>query len=136
MKKLSYFLFFVSALILLVSFIVYLFFSKPILVRDIYTSVNVTLDSGGFDLNGSALVFGKATLGGSSTRSIIFTNNYSFPLILKMDVNGTISPMVFFEDDVIVNPHEMKKIYFSLVVPQDAQTGLYDGGINIMARPL
>ncbi len=59
----------------------------------VYASVNVS-DRVGFNVNGSALTFGSILPGGSSSRSVIFQNTYSFPVELRISVEGDIAGLV------------------------------------------
>ena len=127
MKKLSFSIFIISAFILVSSFVLFSYFSRPIDSWSVYTSFESTDDTGGFDLNKTALTFGKIPRGSSSTRAIYFDNNYNFSTRVSVNVNGSISPYISYPKETIVEPHERSKIYFIVDVPFDFENGSYDG---------
>lgn len=126
MKKLAYFIFGLSFLLLLVSVFSFLSY-KPIETREINASVELTKDLGGFDLNSSALTFGKITLGGSVVRNLLFDNGYSFPVKLKIEVKGEITDLLVFQDSYDVKSGESISIPFTVVAKEDSPLGNYSG---------
>ncbi len=100
----------------------------------IYASVNVT-DRGGFDLNGTALTFGKIELLGSSTRYVNFTNGYNFPVFVKISANGNIAPLLSYENLAYVKEGEIEKIGISAVAKNDTRLGFYEGYVNFKVVP-
>ncbi len=103
--------------------------------RNFYTNVNITADTGGFDLNTTALTFGKIKIGGSATRNIIFENNYDFPVIVKINSEGSINQLLSYEKEVFVDEEETKKIGFSVTSKASDLLGYYDGFIEFKIIP-
>lgn len=103
--------------------------------REFYTSVNVTLNRGGFDLNKSALTFGKIALGGSATRSIIFENNYNFAVYAKISASGSIAELLSFNNIETIRMGETKRISFSVYANNETIPGFYDGKVKLDIYP-
>ncbi len=135
-SKLSvvYVLFAFSAFFLILSFSLFFYYSKNIDVKEVYADVNITSDSGGFDLNNSALTFGKVTLGGSSTRSLKIFNDYEFPISVVVSKEGNISPYLFLEKKIRIQPNETRIYGISVIAPSDAKLGFYSGKIIFKTR--
>ena len=130
LKKVSFFIFGISVLVILVAMLTLLTSSKPIDTKIYYTSVNVT-EIIGFDLNGTALIFGNVFSGGALNRNLIITNEFDFPIILKIEINGTISPLLISESGIRIENNKTKKISFSARVPDNYSNGFYDGYVKI-----
>lgn len=97
-----------------------------------YASVNVSGESSaGFDVNGSALTFGRISIGSSSTRSIIAENKRDYPVSAEISANGSIAPLLSFTDGIMINANEIKKITFSAVSTPSTVPGFYDGEVKI-----
>jgi len=103
--------------------------------REFYASVNVTLDRGGFDLNKSALTFGKIILGGSATRNIIFENKYNFAVYAKISASGDITKLLSFNDVETIRMGEIKKISFSVSTNNETMPGFYEGKVKLDIYP-
>ncbi len=131
MKKLAYFVLIFSIFVFVASIGIYFISSNPIEVREIDASVNITLDSGGFDLNSSSLTFGNIALGGSSTRRVLFNNGYEFPVTLEISTEGNISEIISYDKVVHVDKGESKYISFSAVSTEEANFGHYSGIVKI-----
>ena len=128
-KKISFVIFGVSALLFLITF--FLLLNPPNLHTEVYySSVNVT-DSIGFDLNSTALIFGNVFPGGALNRNLIFTNQFDFPIVLKIEANGTIKPLLIFDKTIRVGGGETKKIPFEVHIPKDYNQGIYDGYVKV-----
>ena len=128
MKKISYGIMIFSIFIFFLSIF---YFNKPIDSWDIYVSFEATDDTGGFDLNNTALTFGKIPKGSSSTRSINFDNNYDFPIRLAIFSEGEIKDYLSYTNKIIVYSKEKEKIYFIMSVPADLDDGYYDGLVKV-----
>jgi hypothetical protein len=98
--------------------------------KDIYASINVT-DHFGFDLNDSALTFGKLPNGGSLTRHVSFHNDQEVPVILKIEKESSLEDIIFHENDIKVGKGETKRISFAAIVPDEKEHGFYEGNIRI-----
>jgi len=109
-------------------------FAANLETREIFASVKITTDRGGFDLNASALTFGEIKIGGSSTRNVIFQNKYEFPVLVVISAEGSIKPFLSFDDAVLVNVNETKKIGFSVVSSIDTEPGTYSGKVKFKIR--
>ena len=94
-------------------------------------------DSLGFDLNRSALSFGRLLPGGTSTRSIFVENVYDVPFEVKMLISPNINPFVQIDDKkIIVNPGEKKKIPVTVIAPKNVSYGEYEGSIQVELHSL
>lgn len=105
--------------------------------RTFYASVYVNESSGGFDLNATALTFGKirAGLEDTASRGIMFDNKYDFPVIAIISSEGEISPLLNYEKEVYVAGGESIKIGFSVSAKNDTLVGFYDGYVKIKVVP-
>jgi hypothetical protein len=101
---------------------------------DIYASVNVS-DKGGFDLNGTALTFGKIKPLDSSTRTVNFTNGYNFPVYVEISADGDITPLLSYETPVFVNAGEFRRIGVGVLTKNDTPQGFYEGHVNFKVVP-
>ena len=133
MKKLVYILLVISILIFFISLAGFFYGNRTLETYNIYTNVNVTNGRIGFDVNGTALTFGVVGEGISSSRNIIFTNNYDFPVIVKINANGGIKSLLRFDDVVRVELGETKKIPF-ILTPSSNDDGFYDGSITFTIK--
>tara|TARA_Y100000310_G_C20632104_1_gene789198 strand:+ start:1162 stop:1572 length:411 start_codon:yes stop_codon:yes gene_type:complete len=134
MKKVSYVLLGFSFLILVFSLTGFVLREKPIQRDLLYASVNVS-DRLGFDVNGTALTFGEVIVRGSSVRNVIYNNNYDFPILAKISVEGDIGQMLDFEETVRIESGEEKKIPF-FVSTGDYEMGYYSGDVEFEIIPL
>ena len=130
MKKLSYFLFVFSFFVLLFSIGGFFFAHKPIQTNTFYASVNVT-DGIGFDINSTALTFGNVVKGGSSNRNINLLNDYPFPVVAVIRVDGDISPLLNYEDAVGIKSNESKKLSFNVIAPVSYDENFYSGNVTV-----
>ena len=103
--------------------------------RTFYASVNVTKDRGGFDLNISALTFGKIASGGSASRDISFWNGYGFPVILEISSSGSIKNILSYDNDILASANETKRIGFSVSASNETKIGFYEGYVTIKVVP-
>ncbi len=133
MKKLAYFIFGFALIIFIITLAVNFYFSKPLEEFVLPATVNIT-DRLGFDVNGSELSFGKVMPGGSSSRIVMFTNGYSFPVIVKITSEGTIKNMLSYPEIVYVESGEEKKIGFSVFV-EESPFGCYEGEVKFEVTP-
>jgi len=136
MKKLSFLIFCFSILILILSLVSFFYFSRPIASWNVYMSFEPTEDTGGFDLNNTALTFGKVPRGSSSMRNMDFDNNYDFPVRVAVNVNGTISPYISYPKEVIFESHERGKISFTINPPFGIENGSYEGFARVYVYKL
>ena len=105
--------------------------------KEFYASVEISRENKiGFDVNGTALKFGEISRGGSSTRNIIFFNDYGFPVLVETDVTGNISSFLSHDPTSLVNEGETKKITFSVIAPLDQEVGFYEGIVKLKIKPV
>ncbi len=102
---------------------------------ELYSYVNVTADRGGFDLNGTALTMGLVRQGGASRRNINFTNDYSFPVAVKIGCEGSICPLFSYENPVYVEAYNKTQIEFEARSERNTTVGLYEGFVKFKVVP-
>jgi hypothetical protein len=107
---------------------------KPLETMVLFTEVNVT-DRVGFDVNGTALLFGNIPEHGSSSRKVRLDNGYSFPIYTKISVEGGIGEMLVYEKLVKFEKGESKAIGFS-VYGNNVSQGVYSGNVTFMLYKL
>ncbi len=121
-------------LIIIISINVYYFLelSKIVEVKVLNASVIVS-DITGFDLNASALTFGKITRGGSATRGINIKNNQNFPVKVYISAKGEIKNFIF-SANYRLEKNQEKSIKISVVIPLDAVFGEYSGKVIVKIK--
>ena len=129
MRRLTYILFALSLFIFLISLRGYFLSMKPIQTQTFYASMNIS-DSFGFDLNSSALTFGKVAFGGSSARNIKIQNGFDFPVIAVVHAEGDIMPLLNFEEIVKIDKGETKSVPFSVSALPEIDDGFYSGNVS------
>ena len=134
MKRLAYVLLFVSVVLLIISAGLFFFGNRPLQTKSFDTSVEVTANLVGFDLNGSSLTFGKVVAGGSATRNLVFSNDYSFPVLAVLSVEGNIGLFLSFDEVLKVEGDEQVFIPVTIVVPRDTSLGFYSGKLRLDVR--
>ena len=127
--KLSY----LAVIILVLSLVALLFslylFQKQIIDRGEVFASMIIGDSAGFDLNLTALTFGRVIPGSSSDRRLTMNNAYPFPVILEFSSEGDITEFLTYNETVYVAPYESKNITFLVKAPLDAKKGVYTGKV-------
>ena len=136
MKKFAYFMLVFSFLILSISLISFFFATRTLQTQAFYASVTVTNENViGFDVNATALTFGKIGVGrGSSARKLILNNSYPFPIIVKTKVDGSIKPILNFGDSIRIEKGEMKMIPFNTFAGNVSE-GFYEGTVELVIKP-
>ena len=130
-KYLSYGLLVFSILL----FVFSLFFTNSSISSwEVYASVNVSRNTLGFDVNESALTFGKVPPGSIVSRNVIFANTYGFPVMLDIKAEGDISRYLDFQEKIVVESQESKMIGFTLNIPEDINEGFYDGHVTFNVK--
>lgn len=124
-------IFLIITFFLLAAVSVYLFFSKPLYVREfeVYFIVDSSVDAG-FDLSTDALRFGSVGPGGGVTRSVNVTNDYTFPLRVEVSLSRNLIGLIDVDNGFVVYPRESKLIPIKLKVPKDFEEGNYTGKIR------
>lgn len=129
-------MFLTIALVLLVvslfSFFLVLLENKPLLKKEIQTSVIVG-EKTGFDLDNSSLSFGKVIPGNGVSREIEIKNNYNFPIYTQIIIKGNISRFLNVKPQII-NPDKTKKLKFNLNIPEDIVNNTYKGKVIILLK--
>jgi hypothetical protein len=130
----------ISLVILIIATGVTLFYnlydSKNILEEQkIYAHVIVG-DKYGFDVNGSALKFGKIVPAVSrAKREIVLTNEYPHNVRFDISVDGVIKRfMAVSENSFVLEPGESRNIEFIVFAPKNTPLGEYDGWMIIQIR--
>lgn len=101
----------------------------------VYASGNLTSGVGGFDLNGTALTFGKIGANSTLTRSIMFTNSYDFPVLVLIKSEGGISKFLTYAPEVFVDMNSTKLIRISFVGSDRYPQGFYEGHVKFKVVP-
>lgn len=124
----------ILAVVIAVNFYVFLSTRNILEVRYIDARVIVSNGSGvGFDLNTSALTFGKIMIGGGSNRIISFDNRYDFPILVYISGKGGMSGFVVPQVHRIEGG-EKSEIVVSAVVPNGARFGAYTGKVEVVIK--
>ena len=101
--------------------------NKVLETEEIYSTILVG-EPAGFDLNGTALTFGRLPPTTSAKREIILTNNYEFPIVAEFSVEGNVSDFIIYNAPVSLDIGENQTIEINTVkIPENATYGLYDG---------
>ncbi|HLC87023.1 MAG TPA: hypothetical protein VJH65_01970 [Candidatus Nanoarchaeia archaeon] len=131
LERFSIFVFILSVLVLLFS--VYL--SREIIIdkSEIFVSVEVANVSG-FDLNTSALTFGKLVPGAKSSRKIEIKNNYNFPIVVEFDSEGNINELLGYDKLIYINPNEAKEAGFIINTYLNTTQGVYIGIVSYVIK--
>ncbi len=130
MKKAAYFLFGFSLILFIISLSLFISY-RPVEVKKVFASVEVTENTGGFDLNSTALTFGKIAIGGSATRNLLFANGYSVPVIIYLEANGNIADLLVFQKSYSVAVGESISIPFSVITHENTSLGFYSGIVDV-----
>ncbi len=134
-KRKNNLIFLLIALVLVVlAFNLYLFFTIPEILeeKEIDSSIIVS-DSIGIDLNTTALTFGQALRGGSSTRTINIKNDYNFPVSVFIKGLGDMEKLIMpLKEELDAN--ETKEIKVQAFVPLDYEFKEYKGKMRTVIR--
>ncbi len=114
MERSSIILFFIALVIFISSSAIYTFMKTPLQTKTFFTSVEISEDKAGFDVNSTALTFGKVLAGGSGLRRVFLENTYSFPVTVMSTKNGTIASFIDIPEGIIVKPHN--SIYIPIIL--------------------
>ncbi len=119
--------------IILLITIFFTYYSKPLQVQTFDVKFTVDKNSG-FDLNSSALTFGKAAPGSSTTRKISIENNYDFPIEARVYVTGNLRDFISVDDYFVLESKEKISVPVTLYVKEDVPFGDYSGKIKFELR--
>jgi len=121
-------------LTLIVSYFFLNYYFSIIEKREIYAKV-ILSDHYGFDINGTALIFGMIVPGGTASKELIIKNDYEREVNVKFLVKGDIGEfMRISENNFILNKNESKKIGFVVLFPSSAEHGVYEGNVIVIIR--
>lgn len=130
MNGILFLAFFISIIVFLMSASLFFYSFIPVAESSFQASARITEDTGGFDLNSSALTFGSIALGGSSSRSVLVYNPYSFPVRVEPVVDGTISELAVYSP-LTIGPHNSSSFKISVVSKSNNLLGNYTGNVSI-----
>lgn len=122
-------------IIFMMTFIHYYPYAFGLKKWTLYASVEVSTDRGGFDLNSTALTFGIIKSGGAAKRWVNFTNEYDFPVMVKIIPKGNITELLAYESDIYVEPGELKRIEIRTASTPETPIGKYEGYITFKVVP-
>lgn len=108
-----------------------LYFNRPLENR--YIDVRFIVgENPGFDLNSSALSFGRVPIGGTATRSVAISNPYDFSVRLKISASREVSSYLAVpEGEVFISPRGEMSIPITLIIPSDMEFGSYSGTLRL-----
>lgn len=87
----------------------------------------------GFDLNSSALTFGRVPVGSSATRSIFIENGFNREVFVSLSSSREISDVFSIsENDFWLEPGENKTLSFFVHAYPEASTGAYNGKVSLV----
>jgi len=88
-------------------------------------------DSLGFDVNKSALSFGRVPPGSDSSRGVRIDSDYSFPVrVLIFASEEVASYLSTSQESFVIEPGESAGIPFVLSIPEDMAMGNYSGNVK------
>lgn len=131
-NKLIWILFVLSAVLVVLSGIVLL--TAPAGIKEYDVRFLVEGGTVGFDLNTSALTFGKISPGGSGTREIIFENNLDEMIEIEILATKSIASFLDYQPIYSIPAKNNVTIPITVVVPENAEEGEYIGKIRIRAK--
>lgn len=134
MKKIAYFLFFLSIVLLGFSVFSYVYLNKPLDTTTYPAYVEVTRDVGAFNLTKEDLNFGKVPAGSSTSRFLTFSNNYDFDVVLEISSSGNISDMIYYKSLIHVPAGQTERILITLTAEQERALGIYQGNIKFAVK--
>ncbi|MEI6058707.1 MAG: hypothetical protein WCP89_02955 [archaeon] len=100
----------------------------------VYTEV-VVGENPGFDLNKTALTFGKIVPGNGASRGLIIKNNFERNVAVEITSSGEISAfLTASENNFILMPREIRNVSFSVFFPSGSEMKKYGGWIDIKLK--
>jgi hypothetical protein len=100
----------------------------------IYTEA-ILGDKPGFDLNKTALTFGRVVPGSSASRGISIRNDFDKDIKVEITSSGDISYfLVASENEFILIPNEERNVSFSVLFPKGSEMKKYNGWIEIKLK--
>jgi len=131
-----YILVFLVLILSILIFIISLFFRSSIILdkKEIPITLSIGNESG-FNITKDTISFGALSKGNSATREdISVINNYDFPIVLEISVEGKAKDFVIYENMVYLEPKESKSLSFSTIIITNESYGDYFGKAVIMFK--
>jgi len=101
--------------------------SRPLETR-IFDASFIVSDVSGFDLNSSALTFGKMMPGNTATRNVLIYNTYNFPIRIEPFASENIAPFITIPN-LTVGAKQNSSVPVTLSVPRNMSFGNYSGKV-------
>ena len=124
LNKRFYFRLIIFSILILIIIILAVFFISKLIILDkveIYTEA-ILGKTPGFDLNGTALTFGRVVPENAGSRSIDIKNEFDKRILVSIVSEGDISNfLIVSENDFILMPGENKTVGFSVLFPAIAE---------------
>jgi len=123
-------------LILIFIYLVYIQINNIFILDNIKIYTEAILgDKPGFDLNKTALTFGRVVPGNSASRGISIKNNFDKKIMVSITSEGEISDFLSVsENEFILIPNEERNISFSVLFPKGSEMKKYKGWIEIKLK--
>jgi len=112
--------------------IIYSFY-KVLDYREYPISLNVAgKNQIGFNLNKEVISFGRVPQGATAKRNATVSQHYSFDVLVRIEVTGTASKMVYVEDNYfLLPPNETRQIEVTAIIPENQTPGNYTGKLRV-----
>lgn len=91
-------------------------------------------ESVGFDLNSSALTFGKIHLDGVGSRNILIHNTYEYPVSVRLYISSNLAKYIQTEQRFDLGLNETKNLSVIARIPSTAVFGNYSGQLYMEFR--
>ncbi|HII15977.1 MAG TPA: hypothetical protein HA362_06720 [Nanoarchaeota archaeon] len=89
----------------------------------------------GFNADTDKMWFGMTNPGGSSARRIIVTNDFDFPITVRLMPIGELKGYTSIsENNVLLQPDEGREISISILVPAGMPYGNYTGIMRVISK--
>jgi hypothetical protein len=131
-NKLIWILFTLSAVLVAIS--IFSVITRPINLQEYDVSFNVSRDVLGFDLNTTALTFGKIFPEGSSTRNILFENKRDKEMKIQILASKNIVNFLDFQPEYTIPAKGNVTIPITVKIPANAEEGGFNGKIRIVEK--
>ncbi|MBM3234287.1 hypothetical protein FJZ19_04310 [Candidatus Pacearchaeota archaeon] len=106
-----------------------------ILDKEVVYAKIIISDRYGFDVNSTALTFGKIAPGGSSSIKTTIKNDFNYPVKIEISSQGSISIFLKVSDNnFFLKKGEEKTIVFVAYATAETKPGFYDGNVTIITK--
>ncbi len=124
----------ISLLVVALSLIIVfngLYSVNPYLVKEIPIEMEIS-NFIGFDINTTALTFGKIPPGSTSSKKITVNNNKNKEVLISLKTYGETTKFITLEqNNFILLPYESKEINIFATAPLNSNNGIYSGGLKV-----